>query len=101
MRLTGLRVGSVAIMDSNHQKADAEIESTNASGELYGRYLDQIYRYVIYQVRDNSTARYLTQAVFLEAWKTSKGDEIDGPQFSAGLYRIAYRLVAQYFRANP
>jgi RNA polymerase sigma-70 factor (ECF subfamily) len=88
-------------MDSGQHIADNEIETTNTSGELCTRYLDQIYRYVIYQVRHKAIAEYLTQVIFIEAWRGSKSNEWDESQFSAWLYRIAHRRVAEYFRANP
>jgi RNA polymerase sigma-70 factor, ECF subfamily len=92
-------------MDSSHHKADAEadaeIDTRDASGELYSTYFDQIYRYVIYEVRDKAITEYLTQEIFLEAWRGSERHEWDGPQFSACLYRIAQNRIPEYFRANP
>ena len=40
-----------------------------AFGEIYSIYLDRIYRYVFYQVKDEMTAQDLTQEVFVKAWK--------------------------------
>ena len=39
-----------------------------AFGELYSRYLDRIYRYVFYQVKDKITAEDLTEEIFVKAW---------------------------------
>ena len=41
-----------------------------AFGELYNTYLERIYRYIFYQVRDKMTAEDLTEEVFLKAWRT-------------------------------
>jgi len=49
-----------------------------AFGDLYGIYLDRIYRYVFYQVKDKMTAEDITEEVFLKAWKainSCKGKE--------------------------
>ena len=88
-------------MDSNHHMGDAEIETTDAFGELHSTYLDQIYKYVIYQVQDKAIAEYLTEGIFLEARRGSKTHQCDEPQFSVWLYRIADHRIADYLRANP
>ena len=61
-----------------------------AFGELYSTYLDRIYRYVFYQVKDKMTAEDITEEVFVKAWKaigSCKGKE---KTFLSWLYRIAY-----------
>ena len=88
-------------MDSNHHIVDAEIETMDASDEIYSTYLDQIYRYVIYQVGEKATAEYLTQVIFREALRFSKRHEWDEPWFSLWLYRIAREQIEEYFHANP
>lgn len=61
-----------------------------AFGELYGIYLDRIYRYVFYQINDKMTAEDITEEVFIKAWKaigSCKGKE---KTFLSWLYRIAH-----------
>ena len=41
----------------------------DAFGDLYERYLAQIYRYVFYRVNDVAEAEDLTEMVFLKAWE--------------------------------
>ncbi|MFH1651526.1 MAG: sigma-70 family RNA polymerase sigma factor [Chloroflexota bacterium] len=69
-----------------------------AFGEIYSFYLDRIYRYVYYQVRDKMLAEDITEEVFLKAWKairTCRGRE---STFSAWLYRIAHNHVINSLR---
>ncbi len=71
-----------------------------AFGELYNIYLERIYRYVFYQVRDKMTAEDLTEEVFLKAWKsidTCRGKE---QTFSSWLYRIAHNHVIDNLRSQ-
>ena len=40
-----------------------------AFGELYGIYLDRIYRFVFYQLKDKMAAEDATEEVFIKAYK--------------------------------
>jgi len=69
-----------------------------AFGELYIIYIERIYRYVFYQVKDKSTAEDITEEIFVKAWKainTCKGKE---QTFSSWLYRIAHNHVIDNLR---
>ena len=69
-----------------------------AFGELYSIYLDRIYRYVFYHVRDKMTAEDITEEVFLKAWKaigSCKGKE---KTFLSWLYRIAHNHLINTLR---
>ncbi len=71
-----------------------------AFGELYSIYLDRIYRYVFYQVRDKMTAEDITEEVFLKAWKaigSCKGKE---RTFKSWLYRIAHNCIIDGYRRD-
>ena len=71
-----------------------------AFGELYSIYLDPIYRYVFYQVKDRMTAEDVTEEVFLKAWRgisSCKGKE---QTFSSWLYRIAHNHMIDYLRSR-
>ncbi len=72
----------------------------DAFGELYERYLEQIYRYVYYRVMDVHEAEDLTEAVFLRAWERlqSKQARKEVENFSAWIYRIAHNLVIDHHR---
>lgn len=71
-----------------------------AFGELYGIYLDQIYRYVFYHVKDRMTAEDITEEVFIKAWKaigSCKGKE---KTFLSWLYRIAHNHLINTLRCT-
>lgn len=74
-----------------------------AYGELYKRYLDEIYRYLYYRVAKNQQeAEDLTQEVFIKAWdvisrtKKSKAKS----NFRALAYRIAHNLSVDRWRTR-
>jgi RNA polymerase sigma-70 factor (ECF subfamily) len=62
----------------------------NAFGNLYGIYLDRIYRYVYYHVKDQMMAEDITEEVFVKAWKAIKSCKGRGRTFSSWIYRIAH-----------
>ena len=76
-------------------KGDAE-----AFGEIYGMYMDRIFRYVFYQVKNRATAEDLTEEIFIKAWRGIARYRFSERPFSAWLYRIAHNHVVDYFRTN-
>ena len=73
----------------------------DAFGDLYSIYLDSIYRYVFYHIRDKMMAEDITQEVFLKAWNaigSCKGKE---QTFSSWIYRIAHNQIVDKFRSTP
>jgi len=71
-----------------------------AFGELYGIYLDRIYRYVFYQLREKMAAEDLTEEIFLKAWRAISSYKGKGQAFSSWLYRIAHNHVIDEFRSR-
>jgi RNA polymerase sigma-70 factor (ECF subfamily) len=74
-----------------------------AYGELYRRYLDEIYRYLYYRVAKNQLeAEDLAQEVFLKAWEViaKKSKSRKNSNFRALLYRIAYNLAVDRWRSQ-
>jgi RNA polymerase sigma-70 factor (ECF subfamily) len=71
-----------------------------AFGELYRFYLDRIYRYVFYQVKDRMTAEDITEEVFLKAWKAIQSCRGKEKTFSSWLYRIAHNQMINAFNNN-
>jgi RNA polymerase sigma-70 factor (ECF subfamily) len=69
-----------------------------AFGKLYDIYLDRIYRYVFYQVKDKMTAEDITEEVFVKAWKAIGSCKGKGNTFSAWLYRIAHNHIINSLR---
>ncbi len=75
------------------KKHDAE-----AFGEIYDKYVDQIFRYVYYKVGDYTEAQDLTGLTFLKAFENIDSYEFRDVAFSSWLYRIAHNLVVDHFR---
>lgn len=69
-----------------------------AFGQLYGIYLDRIYRYAFHQVKDRMTAEDITEEVFVKAWKAIKSCKGKGKTFSAWIYRIAHNHIVNTLR---
>ena len=74
-------------------KADPE-----AFGDLYQRYLGQIYSYVYYRTGDTGDAEDLTERVFMQALTHMPRYTDRGLPFSVWLYRIAHNMVANWYR---
>jgi RNA polymerase sigma-70 factor (ECF subfamily) len=70
----------------------------SAFGDLYNIYLDRIYRYVFYQVRDRMTAEDITEEVFIKAWRAIGSCRGRGETFSPWLYRIAHNHLINTLR---
>ena len=69
-----------------------------AFGDLYHIYIERIYRYVFYQVKDKSTAEDITEEIFVKAWKAINSCKGRGQTFSSWLYRIARNHVIDSLR---
>ncbi len=76
-------------------RGDAE-----AFGDLYERYLDDIYRYIYCRVNDACETEDLTEAVFLRAWEALDRYDAGALHLRALLYRIAHNLVVDRHRAR-
>jgi RNA polymerase sigma-70 factor, ECF subfamily len=74
---------------------DGDVE---AYGQLYALYLDRIYRYIFYQIRDEMKAQDITQEVFIKAWKAIKTCGGKENTFKAWLYRIAHNHLVDTIR---
>lgn len=72
----------------------------SAFGQLYEQFLDRIYRYAYYQVKDRMTAEDITETVFVKAWNRIASCKGHGDTFSAWLYRIAHNQIIDTVKAN-
>lgn len=70
-----------------------------AFGELYDRYVDAVYRYVYYRVRNEADAEDVTSEVFFKALRAIPGYTPRQP-FLAWLYRIARNAVIDRARSE-
>lgn len=71
-----------------------------AFGKLYGMFLNKIYRYAYYQVKDRMTAEDITENVFVKAWKRIATCKGRGRTFAAWLYRIAHNEIIDTMQAK-
>lgn len=75
----------------------AKLGEKEAFGKLYEMYVDRIYRFVFFRVRQQKAlAEDLTSDVFLRAWEHL--DTFHKGSFQAWLYMIARNKVIDYFR---
>ena len=76
---------------------DGDVE---AFGVLYNTFLNQIFRYVFFQVNDRMKAEDITQEVFIKSWKSIHNCRGKEDTFSAWLYRIAHNHIIDTIRKN-
>lgn len=69
-----------------------------ASGELYKKYVRQIYGYIYVRVGNREDAEDLTARTFMRALCNIGNYKDKGLPFSSWLYRIAHNLIANFFR---
>ena len=73
---------------------------SEAFGELYMTYVEPIYRYIFYQVRDKMTAEDITEDAFFKAWNSIHSCKGKEQTFSSWLYRIAHNSMIDVFRSR-
>ena len=73
-------------------------KDANAFGELYERYVAQIYSYIYYRMGNHYDAEDLTSKTFFRALSHLGRYDDRGVPFGAWLYRIAHNLVANWHR---
>jgi RNA polymerase sigma-70 factor, ECF subfamily len=71
-----------------------------AFGDLYEKYLADIYRYVYYRIADEHEAEDITETIFLQAWEAIPHIHLDGFRFKAWIFRIAHNKVVDRYRTN-
>ena len=69
-----------------------------AFGQLYERYVERVYSYILYRVGNVQDAEDLTARTFYRALDKLDSYEDRGLPFSAWLFRIAHNLVANWHR---
>jgi RNA polymerase sigma-70 factor (ECF subfamily) len=77
------------------QAGDAE-----AFGELYDRYVDQVYRYIAYRVASSQVAEDLTSETFLRALRRISSFTWQGRDVGAWFVTIARNLVADHYKSG-
>lgn len=75
------------------QQGDAE-----AFGQLYDRYVDNIYRFIYFRTHNRDLAEDLTADTFYKALKRIGSWSWTGQDFGGWLYTIARNLIADHFK---
>lgn len=71
-----------------------------AFGELYERYVDRIYAYILYRTGSPQDAEDLTQRVFSQALAALDGYDPTAGSAGGWLFTIAHNLLANYHRTR-
>jgi RNA polymerase sigma-70 factor (ECF subfamily) len=71
---------------------------TESFGQLYERYVDQIFRYVRTRVSDDQDAEDLTENIFVRSYESLETYEERGWAYSAFLYQVARNLLVDHYR---
>lgn len=69
-----------------------------AFGQLYGRFVERIYRYLYLRCGRQADAEDLTEQVFLNAWESIPRYRWQGRPFKAWLYRLAHNAHIDHTR---
>ena len=77
------------------QAGDAE-----AFGELYDKYVDQVYRYIVYRVPSRQLAEDLTSETFLRALRRISSFTWQGRDVGAWFVTIARNLIADHYKSG-
>lgn len=75
---------------------DAKQGDAEAFGRLYDGHIKPIYDFIFYKTLNKEIAEDITSTVFMKAWKNIS--QCQAESFSAWLYSIARRAVADYYR---
>jgi RNA polymerase sigma-70 factor (ECF subfamily) len=70
-----------------------------AFGDLYERYMVDVYRYIFYRVSHQQDAEDLTESVFIKAWKGLGTYRREVP-FKVWIFRIANNTVIDHYRTR-
>jgi RNA polymerase sigma-70 factor (ECF subfamily) len=73
---------------------------TDAFGDLYERYMNQIYRYIYYRIGDSRLSEDFTEIVFLRVWESLTNFDASRISFKGWLYRVARNLLVDYYRTR-
>lgn len=90
--------GDTAISIGLVQRAQAG--DAEAFGELYDKYVDQVYRYVLYRVASAQVAEDLTSETFLRALRRISSFTWQGRDVGAWFVTIARNLIADHYKSG-
>jgi RNA polymerase sigma-70 factor (ECF subfamily) len=68
--------------------------------EVFQRYYDSVFTFVLCRVGERGAAEDITAEAFVEAWKGIRRFKYRGTPLISWLYRIAHNLLADYHRGR-
>lgn len=75
--------------------------NSSCFGELYDKYGDDIYRFVLRKVGERELAEDLTSGIWIKTLSSIDSyQEQSGATFKSWLYRIAHNSVIDYYRTK-
>lgn len=80
--------------------AAAQAGDADAFGELYDRYVDVVFRYVLYRVGDRALAEDVTSETFLRAFRRIATISYQGRDVGAWFVTIARNLVLDHVKSS-
>ncbi|MCU1586967.1 MAG: putative polymerase ECF-subfamily sigma factor, partial [Frankiales bacterium] len=90
--------GDTAVSLGQVQRAQSG--DADAVGELYDRYVDQVYRYIAYRVPSSQVAEDLTSETFLRALRRISSFTWQGRDVGAWFVTIARNLIADHYKSG-
>jgi RNA polymerase sigma-70 factor (ECF subfamily) len=90
--------GETAVAMSLVERAQAG--DAEAFGELYDRYVDQVYRYIAYRVGSTQLAEDLTSETFLRALRRIGSFTWQGRDVGAWFVTISRNLIADHYKSG-
>jgi RNA polymerase sigma-70 factor (ECF subfamily) len=78
----------------------AQRGDTAAFGELYDRYVDSVFRYVLFRVGDRTLAEDVTSETFLRAFRRITSISYQGRDVGAWFVTIARNLVLDHVKSS-
>ncbi|MGH2725984.1 MAG: sigma-70 family RNA polymerase sigma factor [Actinomycetota bacterium] len=94
----GGAVGEVEVVELVDRARDGDPQ---AFADLYDRYVDRVYRFVVYRVQgDSALAEDITSEVFLRALRKIKGFQWQGRDVGAWFLTIARNLVLDHYKSG-
>ncbi len=76
----------------------AQQGNPEATGALYSRFHQSIYRYLYYRTGDPQIAEDLTSEVFLKMVQSISAYRVEGTPFAAWLFQVARNQAIDYYR---
>lgn len=96
-------------MKSSDKKTEKEIKiivnrwlkgEKEAFGELYDYYIDNLYRFIFYKVKDEQDVEDLVEIAFIKVFENKKSFNPKKSSFGTWLYNIARNTVIDFYRTQ-